>query len=222
MFSNLTGLITLARSPHIIDHSVHIPYHIFMARPREFEIDEALDAAMELFWEKGYETTSVADLTERLGIGRASLYAAFGDKHELYLRALDRYVKTRDPDPVELLSRPGPVLPAVRALIRAYAEESAADAKRRGCMIVNAATERLPGDAAVGRRVEAAWNALETALVSALLRARAHGELAPDRDPRALARFILVLLQGMRVVAKGGPDPDRLRDAADQALALLT
>lgn len=193
-----------------------------MARPREFEIDEALDAAMELFWEKGYEATSIADLTERLGIGRASLYAAFGDKHELYLRALDRYIKTRDPDPVELLSRPGPVLPAVRALVRAYAEESACDAKRRGCMIVNAATERLPGDAAVERRIEAAWNALETALVSALIRARAQGELPPDRDPRALARFILVLLQGMRVVAKGSPDPDRLRDAADQALALLS
>src|SRR5690606_7653999 len=208
--------------PGILDYSFQFIYHSVMGRPREFEIDEALDAAMELFWEKGYEATSIADLTERLGIGRASLYAAFGDKHELYLRALDRYIKTRDPDPVELLSRPGPVLPAVRALVRAYAEESACDAKRRGCMIVNAATERLPGDAAVERRIEAAWNALETALVSALIRARAQGELSPDRDPRALARFILVLLQGMRVVAKGSPDSDRLRDAADQALALLS
>jgi TetR/AcrR family transcriptional repressor of nem operon len=193
-----------------------------MARPREFDIDQALDAAMELFWEKGYEATSITDLTERLGIGRASLYAAFGDKHQLYLRALERYVRTRDPNPVELLSRPGPALPAVRALVRAYAEESACDAKRRGCLIVNAATERLPGDVAVGRRIENAWNTLEDALHSALQRAREQGELPPDRDPRALARFIFVLLQGMRVVAKGSPHPERLRDAAEQALALLT
>ncbi|HEX7048891.1 MAG TPA: TetR family transcriptional regulator [Longimicrobiales bacterium] len=192
-----------------------------MARPREFDIDQALDAAMQLFWERGYEATSVADLVERLGIGRASLYAAFGDKHTLYLKALDRYQQVCDPNPIRLLSQPGPALPAVRALVRRYAETSAGDAGRRGCMVVNAAAERLPGDEAVARRTEANWRDLEAALEAALDRAREQGELAPDRDPRALARFLLVVLQGLRVVGKGRPDPDRLRDAAEQALSIL-
>lgn len=192
-----------------------------MARVKEFDPEAALDAALELFWQQGYEATSVADLVEHLGIGRASLYDTFGSKHELYLKALRRYLQTRNPDPIALLSRPGPVLPAVRALVEQYAEEAACDRLRRGCLLVNAAVERLPGDPEVARVVSFSWDALEVALTSALTRAQAQGELPGDRDPRALARFLLVVLQGLRVVGKGAPDPERLRDAARQALRLL-
>ena len=192
-----------------------------MARTKEFDPDAALQAAMELFWAKGYEATSVADLVEHLGIGRGSLYATFGDKHQLYLAALRRYQETQPPV-VELLSQPGPVLPAVRALVERYAEEAAGDTERRGCMLVNAATERLPADRQVARVVEAGWDTLETALTAALIRARAQGELSPDKDPRALARFLLVVLQGIRVVGKGEASASRVRDAAAQAFAILT
>lgn len=102
-----------------------------MARTKEFDPDAALDAAVELFWRKGHEAASMSDLVEHLGIGRASLYATFGSKHELYVRALQRYIQTRDPSPIEVLSQPGPVLPAVRALVRQYAHEVAADSLRR-------------------------------------------------------------------------------------------
>lgn len=192
-----------------------------MARTKEFDPDAALQAAMELFWAKGYEATSVADLVEHLGIGRGSLYTTFGDKHQLYLAALRRYQETQPPV-VELLSQPGPVLPAVRALVERYAEEAACDTERRGCMLVNAATERLPADRQVARVVEAGWDTLETALTAALIRARAQGELSPDKDPRALARFLLVVLQGIRVVGKGEASASRVRDAAAQAFAILT
>jgi|SRR5690606_8665958 len=192
-----------------------------MARTKEFDPDAALQAAMELFWAKGYEATSVADLVEHLGIGRGSLYATFGDKHQLYPAALRRYQETQPPV-VELLSQPGPVLPAVRALVERYAEEAACDTERRGCMLVNAATERLPADRQVARVVEAGWDTLETALTAALIRARAQGELSPDKDPRALARFLLVVLQGIRVVGKGEASASRVRDAAAQAFAILT
>lgn len=192
-----------------------------VARSKEFNPDEALQGALELFWERGYEATSMADLVERLGIGRASLYATFGSKHELYLRALARYVETSGPSPIEVLSQPGPALPAVRALIRGYVEEAAGDLAERGCMVVNAAAEMLPGDTDVARFVDTNWTSLETALTSALIRARAQGELGADRDPRALARFVLVLLQGLRLVGKGTRDPGVLRDAAAQALDLL-
>lgn len=190
-----------------------------MARTKEFDPDVALDRAMELFWQNGYEATSMAELTERLGIGRASLYATFGDKRRLYLKAVQRYLE-REPSPVELLSQPGPALPAVRALVELYVQESLDDEQRKGCLVVNSATELLPRDRPVARLVESSWDGLEVALTSALTRARAQGELPAGRDPRALARFLLVFLQGVRVMGKS-PDAGRLRDAADHALALL-
>jgi TetR/AcrR family transcriptional regulator, transcriptional repressor for nem operon len=192
-----------------------------VSRTKEFDPDAVLQKALELFWERGYEATSMADLVAHLGIARASIYATFGGKHDLYLRALDRYAQARDPDPVELLSQPGPVLPAVRALVEGYATESLCDERRRGCMVVNAAVELVPRDPEAARRVEASWDALETALTSALIRARAQGEIPAAKDPRALARFLLVLLQGIRVLGRARPDPGRLRDAAAQALSIL-
>ena len=192
-----------------------------MARTKEFDPDTVLHRALELFWERGYEATSMADLVEHLGIARASIYATFGDKHTLYLRALARYTQTRDPDPVEMLSQPGPVLPAVRALVEAYAAESLRDERRRGCMVVNTAVELMSRDPQAARQVEASWDTLETALTAALTRARAQGEIPAAKDPRALARFLLVMLQGMRVLGRAHPDPDRLRDAVAQALTIL-
>ncbi|GAA0916073.1 TetR/AcrR family transcriptional regulator [Streptomyces thermoalcalitolerans] len=193
-----------------------------MARTKEFDPDAALQSALELFWQRGYEATSMADLVEHLGVGRASIYATFGSKHELYLKALDRYAETRDPRLVAELSRPGPALPAVRAVVRAFAAEAAAPESRlNGCFITNTAAELAPHDVAAARRVENSWERLETALHSALVRAQAQGELPEGRDPRALARMLLVLLQGMRVVGKASSDPARVRDAAEQALALL-
>ena len=193
-----------------------------MARTKEFDPDAALQKALEMFWERGYEATSMTDLVSRLGIARASIYGTFGNKQDLYLKALERYLRARDPDVVEVLSQPGPALPAVRALVRAYAEQSLCDERRRGCMVVNAAVELMSRDPQVARRVESSWDTLETALTSALARARAQGELPADRDPAALARFLLVVLQGLRVLGRAEPHPTRLRDAAEQALAALT
>ncbi|MEU2544481.1 TetR family transcriptional regulator [Streptomyces roseolus] len=193
-----------------------------MARTKEFDPEAALQAALDLFWARGYEATSMADLVEHLGIGRASLYATFGSKHELYLKAMDRYLESRDPRLVEELSAPGPALPAVRALVRRFAAEATAEGLRlSGCFVTNSAAELAPRDPAVARRVELSWEQVETLLYAALTRARAQGELPADRDPRALSRMLLVLLQGIRVVGKASTDPARVRDAAEEALRLL-
>lgn len=193
-----------------------------VARTKEFDPDAALQSALELFWRRGYEATSVADLVEHLGIGRASIYATFGSKRELYLKALDRYAETQNPLLLSELSRPGPALPAVREVVRRFAAEAAAPGRRQaGCFVTNTAAELAAHDSGAARRVEADWNRFETLLHSALLRARAQGELPADRDPQALARMLLVLLQGVRVVGKACDDPARVRDAAEQALTLL-
>ncbi|MGW6522259.1 TetR/AcrR family transcriptional regulator [Streptomyces sp. NPDC054962] len=193
-----------------------------MVRTKEFDPDAALQSALELFWRRGYEATSMADLVEHLGIGRASLYATFGNKHDLYLKALDRYGEKHQPLLLEELSQPGPALPAVRAVVRRFAAEATDEGSRAyGCLVTNTAAELAPHDAAAARRVERSWEHLETLLESALVRARAQGELSAGRDPQGLARMLLVLLQGLRVVGKASPDPARVRDAAEQALTLL-
>ncbi|WP_330283542.1 TetR/AcrR family transcriptional regulator [Streptomyces sp. NBC_00588] len=193
-----------------------------MARTKEFDPDAALQAALELFWQRGYEATSMSDLVERLGIGRASIYATFGNKHELYLKALERYDRAGLPPILRELSQPGPALPAVRSVVRRYATEASDEQLRaNGCLVTNTASELAPHDAAAARHVERNWDQLEAVLHSALIRAQAQGELPADRDPLTLARMLLVLLQGLRVVGKASTDPARVRDAAEQALALL-
>lgn len=193
-----------------------------VARTKEFDPDAALQSALELFWRRGYEATSLTDLVEHLGIGRASIYATFGSKHELYLKALDRYAETHNPPLLSELSQPGPALPAVRAMVRRFAAEAASPGTRlSGCFVTNTAAELAPHDDAAARRVETSWEHVETLLHSALTRARAQGELPEHRDPRALARMLLVLLQGVRIVGKASTDPARVRDAAEQALTLL-
>lgn len=192
-----------------------------MPRTKEFDPDAVLDRALELFWRRGYDATSTAELVEELGVARASLYATFGGKRDLYLAALGRYLQRTDADVVARLSAAGAALPAVRATIRRYADTSATDEVRRGCLVVNAAVELAARDPEVARLVEASWTTLETALTCALARAVGQGELAADRDPRSLARFLLVGLQGIQVLGRVRPDPDRIRAAADQMCAAL-
>lgn len=190
-----------------------------MARSKEFDPDVALQKALELFWERGYEATSMADLVARLGVARASIYATFGGKRDLYLKALERYVEQTSV--VEPLSQPGPALPAIRAFLDAYVAECLADELRRGCMVVNTAVEFGSRDPVVSRQVVASWAGMEAMLAGALVRARAQGEIPEGKDPYALARFLLVLVQGVRVLGRADPDPRRLRDAVDQAMNTL-
>ncbi|HEY0577377.1 MAG TPA: TetR family transcriptional regulator [Pseudonocardia sp.] len=191
-----------------------------MARAKEFDPEVALERAMELFWRQGYEATSIADLVAHLGIAKASLYATFGGKHDLYLAALDRYIRHPDPDPVEVLSSPGPVLPAIQTLLDIYAAPSPFD-RPAGCMVVAAAVECPPEDQAVQSRLELSWGSSEVLLTSALLRARAQGEIRADAEPASLARFLLVLIQGIRVVGASSAGAGRARDAARHALDAL-
>lgn len=191
-----------------------------MARPREFDEEVVLQKAMELFWERGYQATSTADLVEHLGIGRASMYATFGSKHELFLKALDRYIQARVTSLTDVLSQPGPVLPAVRLVVDLFMRR-ASNNELPGCLVVNTAAELAPADPGAARRVQASWVALETGLASALTRAQAQDELPANKDPQALASMLLVFIQGLLVVGKGDPNPARLRMAAQQVLSIL-
>ncbi|MEU5565860.1 TetR/AcrR family transcriptional regulator [Micromonospora musae] len=191
-----------------------------MGRAREFDTDAALDAAMRTFWERGYEGTSLTDLTEATGVGRQSLYLAFGDKQKLYLAALDRYREHFYLPLVEAVSGSVDVRVALRAAILPLFDGSCAD-DPRGCLLVAAAAERAGEDAAVRSRVTAAFAGLETALLEAAQRGRAAGLVADTVDLTGWAALTVATIQGLRVMEAGGADRSTLIRALDTVLAML-
>ena len=192
-----------------------------MARHKEFDREEVLDRAMGLFWERGYEATSVQDLVDRTGIGRGSLYGTFGDKHALFLAALDRYGQAQGPLLAEILDGPGTAKAKLRRLFEGVAEAAVSEDGRRGCLLVNSAVELAPHDPYTSRRVDAALLNAEEALHGFLVRARAAGEIPPDKDPRSLSRFLWNTVQGLRVMAKAGARKEALDDIVDVTLSVL-
>ncbi|MEU2258382.1 TetR/AcrR family transcriptional regulator [Nocardia xishanensis] len=192
-----------------------------MARTKEFDPDVVLDLAMDLFWQRGFEATSMADLVGHLGIAKASIYAAFGCKHELFTKALQRYLQLADDRITTALSQPGPALPAIRALIDRFVTEACVEHRYLGCLVSNAAVELAARDPDIAALVESGWASWEATFTAAFTRAQAQGELATDRDPRALARFLLVFLQGVWVFERTPYAATRLHDAAQVAAAFL-
>lgn len=192
-----------------------------MARVREFDTDAAVAQAMGLFWERGYEATSLHDLTKALGIGRGSLYAAFGSKDGLYQAALERYREDLARPMLRALSAGADIRASLRGVLTGLVADSVADERRRGCMVVNAAAERVPHDPATSRMVRDVLQAIEDALAEALSAARERGELPEGKDPRALAGFLVIWINGLRVAAKANPDEIALMRSVEVAMTLL-
>ncbi len=192
-----------------------------MSRPKAFDPTAVLARAMNMFWSQGYEATSVQDLTDHLGIGRASLYATFGDKHSLYRQALEHYRANEAAGLAQLLASANPVLPAIRRVLEDVVADAVDAQPSRGCLAVNAAAEVAPHDAEVCRVVDRTFGDIETALHGALLRAQANGELPTDRDARALASFVSCTINGLRVTGKARPDHDRLSDVVAMTMDAL-
>jgi TetR/AcrR family transcriptional repressor of nem operon len=175
-------------------------------RPREFDTDAAIERAMGVFWSSGYYGTSLPDLLKATNLSRGSLYAAFGDKHGLFLRALDRYI---DEGLTRLDAELDPrknALAGLRACLARYVERTSGVAGKRGCLVVATAMELAGHDTEVEQRIRRFFKAMETRLTAALTRAQAEGELVDGVEPATAARLLLCLLEGMRVVSKTSSD----------------
>lgn len=169
-------------------------------------MDDAVVRAMDVFWSHGYHGTSLPDLLEATKLSRGSLYAAFGDKHGLFLQALDRYI---DDALARLDVELDPAKNAVAGLRRClagYVDRTCGVAGKRGCLVVATAMELAAHDAEVEQRIRRFFRTMETRLTATLARAQAAGELADGAAPAAAARLLLCLLEGMRVVGKTAPD----------------
>jgi len=192
-------------------------------RTKEFEPDEIADAAMRVFWERGYAATSVQDLVEGTGLSRSSLYSTFESKRGLYQQALRRYQAITTAN-VELMASPGSTKDVIRQLLMRIVEDELGDPQRRGCLVANATLELAGHDESVAELVADNFQRLQKALEKLIVRGQQSGEVAVEKNPRALARFFVSTMQGMRVLSKGSPARQRrqcLLDVIDVALDTL-
>jgi TetR/AcrR family transcriptional repressor of nem operon len=192
-----------------------------MARTQEFDRNEVLQAAMTLFWSKGYEATSLADLLQATGLSKSSLYASFGDKRSFFLEAFELYRKQR----LEYLDRilnAGPsALQALKNVLWQIALQAMQTDDTYGCMVANEAVELGPHDADIQQLVLADFQEVEERFYQTLLRAQVEGSVSVMKDARGLARFMIVTLQGIQVMARANSDRDRLIDSVKLMLSLL-
>jgi TetR/AcrR family transcriptional repressor of nem operon len=191
-----------------------------VGRPQKFEHDVALEAAMRVFWERGYDGASVQDLLDAMGINRGSMYNSFGDKQALFVLAVEHYCTRARESVSAALKRRGSPLDNVREAVRARAA-SALAGPSRGCLVTNTAVETAPHIPAVADTLTYHLSWLERTFRNALDRAVDSGELSHHTDTRALARFLVAVDEGMMVLGRAGAAPDTLDDIVEVALAAI-
>src|ERR1700726_3213036 len=188
-----------------------------MGRPRSFAENEALEAAMRVFWEKGYEGATLADLTQAMGINRSSMYATFGDKQALFRMAIARYAEGPAAYVREALEQPT-VRPVVEALLRGALELLTDPSNPRGCLSVQGALA-CGSDAEPMKQAMIEWRKQgESDLQKRLQRARTEGDLAKDVNPGDLARYISTVLTGLGVQAANGSTREEMARVVDMVL----
>ena len=192
-----------------------------MARQKEFNRDEVLHRAMEVFWTRGYEGTSIQDLVKYMGINRQSIYDTFGDKHTLFLQALDRYREIQSRKVFAVLERPGSVKKNLRQLFEEVVARAVSAEGRRGCFVGNSMSELSGRCKATANRTCNSVASAEKIFRRALERGRERGELPRVRDTRAVARFLYSNLQGLLLLAKATRDRKLLSDVVKVTLSVL-
>jgi TetR/AcrR family transcriptional regulator, transcriptional repressor for nem operon len=192
-----------------------------MPRPKAFNHDDALESAMLVFWEKGYEATSMQDLVDRMNINRQSLYDTFGDKNALYLSALERYRATEGRRAFEPLRELGSIRERLERVFENLIDEATNDPCRRGCFVANATLEMASRDPKIACLVQDGFLSLVQTFEDVLSGAQSRGELKPDKNPRALALFLANTVQGLRVTGKLTLERRTLEDIARTALEAL-
>jgi TetR/AcrR family transcriptional repressor of nem operon len=192
-----------------------------MSRPREFDTTEVLDRATRLFWRRGYGGTSLNELEAEMGIGRTSIYAAFGGKESLFIAAVDHYDATYSYKLRAALKAGG----GVRRSIERYFEELLAAFNDPdlplGCLITNVAVEGDRGASRLGRKIASSISRTEDVFYQLLRDGQASGEVELSVEVRALARYFVAITHGLSTLAKGLPNPSALNDIVNGVLADL-
>jgi TetR/AcrR family transcriptional regulator, transcriptional repressor for nem operon len=191
-------------------------------RPREFDMDEALDRAIQVFCEQGYNATSIGDLIDAMGLASGSIYKAFKDKRAVFLAALDRHIALRKEQIAAAANSSKPARERLRDVLAHFVEVSKGIEGRRGCLVVGSAVELAILDREVAVRVNASIAKNESFLADLIREGQADGSIPGKIDPEATARVMVCLTQGLRVVGKSGRAPRDTSAAVDIAMKLLS
>jgi len=192
-----------------------------MARTKDFDENEVLTKAIQLFWHKGYNGTSMQDLVDGLGISRSSLYDTYTDKHTLFVKALESYQNSGAAKIQEIIDHSGSAKETIQKLLELATNDLMDDKQQKGCFMVNAEIEVAPHDAEVNTLVCKNEQQMEQAFYLVIQKGQDSGELKNRQDARALSRFIFNSVKGMRVTAKSTNDRSVFDDIIKLTISTL-
>ncbi|MCK5325371.1 MAG: TetR/AcrR family transcriptional regulator [Woeseiaceae bacterium] len=190
-----------------------------VGRPREFDEEAALEAAMDAFWQKGYEATSLTDLCTCTGLHKGSLYQAFGDKHSLFMRSLHHYADREFKDTAVVAYQFESPLDSIRAIVRTVCDHAA---EGRGCLMINSMVELAPHDPEVKQAIENEGQKRIRVFTELLTRARDKGEIRADLVPEKLAQQLLIGLAGAAAMVKGLVTTEQVMEILDDMIGYWT
>jgi TetR/AcrR family transcriptional repressor of nem operon len=177
-----------------------------MARTKDFDEHEVLTRAMNVFWSRGYNATSMEDLVSGLGISRSSLYDTYTDKHTLFLKALENYQRISFEKVLQIANTPAPAKETIKKLIELSTDGLLSDKQRKGCFMVNANVEVAPHDKEVNKLICRNDQQMEETFYQVIQKGKTNGEIKNPKDAHTLARFILNSVKGLQVTAKSTSD----------------
>jgi len=192
-----------------------------VGRPREFDPEDALDEAVEVFWTQGFDATSLRDLLRAMDLSKSSFYQTYGSKGELYLRCIDRYRDRVATRMMQDLERAESARAFIEDAFRALTRDLDAENGRRPCLVMNDSGDVERREAAVARRMQQGAERFEAVFRTAVARAQREGDVPPHKDPDALARYLMSSRSGLLAVRKAGASEDELRDIVAVTLSAL-
>jgi TetR/AcrR family transcriptional repressor of nem operon len=193
-----------------------------VGRPREFDEEQVLDAAMKAFWANGYEATSLADLVSVTGLHKGSLYQAFGDKHSLFIQTLKRYLHNVRHHKNQVLETADTPLGGIRAVLHGFIDMSESDDScPRGCMAVKMLSEMAPHDSEVRRIMDDHKNAMRVSIEKRVAQAQASGKLSKDKSSEMITALIMIFMDGLATQATGPMKVEEAHALLDGQLAAL-
>ena len=192
-----------------------------MARTKEFDENEVLNKAVDLFWLKGYNGTSMQDLVDGLGISRSSLYDTYGDKHTLFIKALESYQCTASSKIIQIIGNNVPAKETLKQILEFITDELLGDHNRKGCFMVNAEVEVAPHDEVVKQMICRNDQQVEDVFYQVIKKGQDNGEIPQAQDGRAIARCISNTVKGMQVTAKSTSEKAVFDDIIRLTLAMV-
>ncbi|WP_316784643.1 TetR/AcrR family transcriptional regulator [Pedobacter frigiditerrae] len=192
-----------------------------MARTKDFDENEVLTKAIQLFWHKGYNATSMQDLVDALGISRSSLYDTYSDKHTLFLKALESYQLAGNAKINEIINQSTSAKETVIKLMELATNDLVGDKQQKGCFLVNAEVEVAPHDQQVSKLVCQNERQMESAFFQVIKKGQERGEIKNTQDALILAKFIFNAMKGMQVTAKTSADATSFGNIIRLTVAVL-